>query len=123
MQNWNSEVRDAAVNGVLRVQKTVDGERCFISAYQIAVLVHRNDPSLKEDGLPIGGKGKGTDKNDSFAKQIAWHLSKDINNNTLNNVERRFFSINGLSKFAFTGDNGNECVPSDNEFTMFRLKV
>lgn len=36
------------------------GERCFLTAYQIAVLVNNINPTLKGT-LPIGGEGVGPD--------------------------------------------------------------
>lgn len=91
-----------------------NGEPCFLTAYQIAVLVNRTNPSLK-GSLSIGGE---TEVPDSFSRQIAWHLSKDVNNNVYEGrLEIHFLSLNGLDSFIFDGCHR----PSLNEFSMFRL--
>lgn len=93
-----------------------NGTPCFLTAYQIAVLVNRLNPILKGT-LPIGGDGVGPD---SFARQIAWHLSDDFNRNVFNgNLEIQFLSLSGLDAFVFDGEH----IPSDNEFSMFRLRA
>jgi hypothetical protein len=118
MKNW-SEVR-AIIEEVLRKPKYTnssskhDGEWCFLSAYQIAVLVDKQAPTLKGD-LPVGGKGEGAEINDSLAKQIARNLSKESAEN--DNLEIRFFSIDGLDAFTFNGGR----IPTADEFSMFRL--
>lgn len=91
-----------------------NGEVCFLTAYQIAVLVDKNNATLK-GSLPIGGKGVG---GESFAKEIAFYLSKDINEDYFNQrLEIHFFSTLGLEDFLFDGGN----KPSASEFSMFRL--
>ena len=118
MRIWNA-IRPI-VERILREQRYMkdgnyNGEYCFLTAYQIAVLVNMQDATLRGP-LPIGGEGVGPD---SFAKQIAWHLSDDINRNVFKgNLEIQFLSIRGLDSFTF--DSGNS--PSVNEFSMFRLR-
>ncbi|MDR1548934.1 MAG: hypothetical protein LBT06_10155 [Hungatella sp.] len=91
-----------------------NGTPSFLTAYQIAVLVDAHNPVLK-GSLPIGGAFTGPD---SFARQIAWHLSDDITKNIFNgSLEMQFFSIAGLDQFTFGGGN----IPSANEFSMFRM--
>ena len=91
-----------------------NGEPCLLTAYQIAVLVNRTNHDLK-GSLPIGGENVGPD---SFSRQIAWHLSQDLNNNVYEGrLEIRFLSLNGLDSFIFDGCHR----PSLNEFSMFRL--
>lgn len=120
MFNW-SLVRPI-VEQVLRQHRytnsgNYNGTPCFLTSYQIAVLVNTINGTLK-GSLPIGGKGMGPD---SFARQIAWHLSDDINKNVfIGNLEIRFLSIDGLDvPNGFTFDGGH--VPSTDEFSMFRL--
>lgn len=92
-----------------------NGTPCFLTAYQIAVLVDRLNPTLKGT-LPIGGAGAGSD---SFVRQIAWHLADDLNKNVFNgNLEIQFLSLSGLDAFIFDGEH----TPSANEFSMFRFK-
>jgi len=91
-----------------------NGTPCFLTAYQIAVLTDAHNPVLK-GSLPIGGALAGPD---SFARQIAWHLSDDISKNIFNRrLEMQFFSIAGLDQFTFGGGN----IPSVCEFSMFRM--
>lgn len=92
-----------------------NGERCFITAYQLAVLVAKENTNLKGN-LPIGGKGVGPD---SFSRQIAWHLSQEIDGEYFEGkLEIGFFSQSGLDEFSFDGGH----KPSLNEFSMFRLR-
>jgi hypothetical protein len=118
MQDWNI-IRPIAEQ-ILRQQRytnsgNYNGEPCFLTAYQIAVLVNQHNPALKGT-LPIGGVGVGPD---SFARRIAWHLSDDVNRNVHNgNLEIQFLSIAGLDEFRFDGEHH----PSADEFSMFRLR-
>lgn len=120
MNNWE-QVR-TVVEQVLRQQRVTsrdhNGDMCFLTAYQIAVLIDKLNPTLKGD-MAIGGKDEGGNGKRSFSQQIAWHLSHDVNNGGFDDtIEMRFFSRAGLDAFIFGG--GNE--PSANEFSMFRLK-
>ena len=122
MKNWE-QVRPVVehVLGEQRYSSSGDHKDkfCFLTCYQIAVLVHSQDGALKEEDLPIGGKGEGGDDNRGFAQQIAWHLSRDINQRAYNDsIEMAFFSQVGLDKFTFDVDK----QPSANEFSMFRIK-
>lgn len=123
MKNWN-EIRPKIEEILSQQRVTTDGghkdELCFLSCYQIAVLLAKYYPELVEEELPIGGKGEGCKANNqSLAQQIARQLSTDINKNQDNDpIEIRFFSRAGLSAFKFDDDN----EPSLNEFSMFRIK-
>lgn len=121
MQNWTL-IRQLVVD-ILKQQHYTNsgkytGKTCFLTAYQLAVLVNKQNPMLRGT-LPIGGAGVGPD---SFARQIAWHLSDDINKEVFNGevfdgkLEIQFFSQSGLETFTFDGGHS----PSDNEFSMFR---
>lgn len=119
MQDWNL-IRPIVAQILEQQRYTNSGNYnstpCFLTAYQIAVLVNAQDPTLKGT-LPIGGAGVGPD---SFARQIAWHLSDDINRNRdifNGSLEIQFLSLAGLE--AFTFDRGH--IPSADEFSMFRL--
>lgn len=118
MQNWNL-IRPLVVD-ILKQQRytssgNYNGTPCFLSAYQLAALVDKQNSALKGT-LKIGGAGVGPD---SFAREIALHLSDDINKNVFNgNLEIQFFSMSGLDTFTF--DKGH--VPSEHEFSMFRWK-
>jgi len=91
-----------------------NGTPCFLTAYQIAVLVDRINPSLKGN-LPVGGEDTGPD---SFAKQIATRLSNDVDSNLFGGgLIKQFFCTSGLDDFTFNGGH----KPSTNTFSMFRL--
>lgn len=117
MQNWN--LIRPVVAQILRQQQyknsgNYNGTPCFLTAYQIAVLVNIQNSTLRGT-LPIGGAGVGPD---SFARQIAWHLSDDFNKNVFNgSLEIQFLSLAGLDIFTFDGGQ----IPSADEFSMFRL--
>lgn len=116
MMDWNL-IRPIVERELRRQRYTnsgnYNGTPCFLTAYQIAVLVDKEDGTLKGN-LPIGGAGVGPD---SFARQIAWHLSDDINKDVFSGrLEIQFFSLAGLDGFTFDG----EKTPSTNEFSMFR---
>jgi hypothetical protein len=118
MQEWG-QIRPV-IDQVLREQHysnsgNYHGEQCFLSAYQIAVLVNAQNNALKGE-LPIGGEGVGPS---SFSQQIAQHLSGDINKGDGNGFEMQFFSLAGLDADAFTFNGGMS--PSSKEFSMFRL--
>jgi hypothetical protein len=119
MRNWN-EIR-MVVEQVLRQQRCTKSENhygkpCFLTAYQIAVLVDKVDSKLKGD-LVIGGQGEG-DKGNSFSQKIAWHLSKDFNDDVFNgSLEIQFLNLKGLNSFTFNDGN----TPSVSEVSMFRL--
>ena len=122
MKNWE-QIRPV-VEQVLRQQRFTNsgnhhGKLCFLTAYQIAVLVDEHDNTLKGD-LPIGGEGMGGESNSqSFAQQIALCLSRDISKNLSDDtIEMQFFSRAGLDAFTFDGGK----VPSANEFSMFKVK-
>ena len=89
-----------------------NGDRCFLTAYQIAALVNEALPE-EERVYPIGGKGSGPD---TLAQRIAWYLSND--EQIKDRLERRFLSTKGLAVFQFGGEN----KPSASAFSMFRLK-
>ena len=121
MKDWN--VIRPVVEEILKQQKYTNsgnyyGEPCFLTPYQIAVLADKQDQSLKGN-LPIGGAGHGDDaNNNSFAQRIAWHLSKDVNENTFGGrLEIRFLSLKAVDSFVFNGTD----TPSVSEVSMFRL--
>jgi len=118
MQNW--DLVRPVVKQVLREQRypksgAYCGEACFLTAYQIAVLVNNRNDQLKGN-LPVGGKGVGPD---SFAKQIARRLSEDVKENFFDEkLEIRFLSLKAIESLVFNGDN----EPSVPEVSMFRLR-
>ena len=119
MLDW--EIVRPVVENVLRRYRysssgsSQNGTPCFLTAYQIAVLVDKINPNLKGN-LPIGGKDAGSD--DSFARQIAIHLSNDVERNYYGlGLLKQFFCTSGLDDFTFNGG----CRPSSSTISMFRL--
>lgn len=124
--DWNKA--DEVIKQVLENSGKYNGARCFLTAYQIAVLVDKVDGTLR-DSLEIGGAGIG--EHTSFAQQIARHLAdisknSDKNESTFNGrLEMQFINLKGLDVPALEGvkefvfDKGRK--PSANKFSMFRL--
>lgn len=117
-----SEVREVLI-GIMRnathYKSEVLNEACFLSAYQLAVLLYKNHREIVEySPCPknIGGEGDGFT---SLANYIARLLSADINSG-LSEVELQFFNMDGLHQFTFLDENGNEKKPSARQFSMFR---
>lgn len=118
MHNWE-EIRPIVEDILQQPHYTGGGEYnatpCFLTAYQIAILVNDVDDTLKGD-LQIGGVGIG--EHNSFAKQIARHLSKDRKDGAFGNrLEIQFMSRKGIDSFYY---GGKESQPVS-EFSMFRL--
>ncbi|MDR2174564.1 MAG: hypothetical protein LBO82_01330 [Synergistaceae bacterium] len=86
-------------------------EACFLSPYQIAVLLVENGLADKK----IGGRGQGSG---TLAEEVALNLSKYVDTNSAPKLERGFFSIKGLEKFSFDGDK----EPSSETFAVFRIE-
>lgn len=110
MENW-PVIRDY-INRILRNQH-YHGIRCFLTAYQIAVLVNEEDSSLKGD-LPIGGLKTGPE---SFAKHIAKCLTNDIRRKETKGLEMQCLSKKGPNLFCFHDGH----VQSGVEFSRFRI--
>lgn len=123
---WNS-ISDKVME-VLKKAHRYNGQRCFLTAYQIAVLVVKNNggaiPKYNSEGEgSLGGKGEGD--HNSFSKYIAGNISRCINqkNNTeWNNVELGFLSTEELKQFSFEDEKKILRTPSSETFSMFRLK-
>lgn len=96
-------------------QETKSGDNCFLSCYQIAVLVDKVDSSLRGN-LPIGGKGAGCEN--SFSSRIAKKLKSESGR-----YEMRYFSKVGLHKFEFIDEEDNVRTSSEDRFSMFRLRA
>jgi hypothetical protein len=109
---------DADIEKILRgVPRYENGERCYISDYQIAAsLADRRKEILTNFGIRVGGKG--VEKHRSLAQIIGKHLSSSAHTIP---VERTFFSTKDLDAFKFS-DNGEIRDPSVGEFALFRLK-
>lgn len=100
---------------------------CFLSAYQLAVLLYKRNKNLVINSSffnNIGGKGDGS-KN-SLAQYIALSLSRDIKRtdeaSLKDEVEMAFFNTSGLEQFSFLDEKGIISQPSNTCFSMFRYK-
>jgi hypothetical protein len=98
---------------------------CFLSAYQLAVLLYKKNKTLiKNSSCPknIGGKGEG--EYNSLSQYIANSLSKDIKNGPLTGiVSHEFLNISGLEQFSFLDEKKIISQPSNICFSMFRYLV
>ena len=98
-------------------------KHCYISAYQLAVILEKNHrqllASLKYPSK-VGGKGLG--EHNSLAMRIARELSAEINKNLKFDIEIAFFCINELEQFSFRDEKGILREPSEKCFSMFRCK-
>lgn len=100
-------------------------QTCFLSAYQLAVLLNkRNRKLILNSSYPknIGGKGEGS--YNSLAQYIANSLSRDIKNSHNDSfkdvVTMEFFNTSGLEQFYFLDEKGIISQPSNTCFSMFR---
>lgn len=124
MQNWSliePIIEDILTSLPYTKSEGYQGNYCFLTAYQIAVLVNKRDRTLRGH-MPVGGVNEGRT---TFAQQIAKQLSAEIKNNTQlgSRLEIQFLSIVGLDEFTFNGTNTqptNSNSPSLNQFSMFR---
>lgn len=90
-------------------------ESCFLSAYQLAVLLNKNHKALiRSSNCPsnIGGKGEG--EQSSLSQYIASILTED------SRVEIGFFNTEGLEQFSFKDEKNILSQPSNECFSMFR---
>ena len=103
------EIRQAAEQ--ILSQQQHKGDTCFLTVYQLASIMNDKNCTLK-GGLSVGGRGEGSETNDSLAKHIAHCLAKD------DRFERQWFSADEIDSFTFC--DGSK--PSSKKFSMFRLK-
>lgn len=97
-----------------------DNKKCFLTAYQLAVLLYKkNKPLVINSSCPnnIGGKGEGS--YNSLSRYIANMLAKDLKKDVI--VE--FLNISGLEQFSFRDEDGIIKEPSNTCFSMFRYRV
>lgn len=122
--NWDS-VRDELVD-ILKEAEQYHSENydktCFLSAYQLAVLLYKKNRTLIKNSITpknIGGKGDGSYT--SLSQYIANSLSRDIKSGPLKEIIAiEFFNICGLEQFSFLDEKGNLSQPSNTCFSMFR---
>ena len=107
-----TKIQELAIN-ILKERKYPGGKHAYISAYQLAVLMYKEDPaifsSLKANHLG----GSDTDENSSWAQYLAKNLRHE-------NIEQAFFDIAGLEKFSFKDESKKLRNPSKNSFAIFK---
>ena len=80
-------------------------DRPFMSAYQIAIAFARrypDHPAVQRHG--VGGRG--TNSDESLARQIARRLSRAIRTRNAHGIEGAFLSHDRLSEMTFEGPEG-----------------
>ena len=101
----------------------VNMERCYISAYQLAVLLDKNyRPLLDNLEYPSKVGGKGLGEHNSLAMRIARDLSAAINKSLQSDIEIAFFCTNELEQFSFRDEEHILREPSGKCFSMFKIK-
>jgi len=119
------ELKNAVID-VFNKVKLYDGKKCYLSTYQIAVLL-LEDKKIKKNlidkGYPtnIGGAGEG--QYNSLSQTIAKDLARLANKS--DTFEKAYFNLKGLEQFSFRDEKGVLCEPYadyNNGFTLFRLK-
>lgn len=120
--NWQA-IRKELISILKDAELYEKRETCFLSAYQLAVLLNKQNKSLVKNSTSpknIGGKGEGI--YNSLSQYIANSLSRDINNGgSLEGcVEHKYFNIEGLEQFSFLDEKGTISQPSNKCFSMFR---
>ena len=117
----NRDIIRDYIEEILKQVKLFDAkERCFLSAYQIAVLLNRDyKQQIKGLGIPhnIGGKGEG--EYNSLSQYIAGFLAQEIKNG-YDKVAIEFFNRVGLEQFSFRDENKVLSEPSNDCFSMFK---
>ena len=111
---WKETVAPVVKDVLSDVRNYTNGEKCYITAYQIAAEVNKRDHKIKLS-YATGGAGAGPA---TLAQRIAWYLSNDESFCGKGEIiERAFLSAKYLTGFLFEEDK----KPSNNEFSMFRL--
>ena len=99
-------------------------EHCYISAYQLALLLDKNNRSLLDSlKYPKNLGGKGLGKHKSLAQKIAKDLSAEIKKKLRSDIEIAFFCTNELEQFSIRDEKHILREPSSDCFSMFRCKA
>ena len=105
--------REVLAIAILKEEKHDNGNYAYISAYQLAVLMYKQDSNIFSDLKAEHLGGKDTGDYYSWAQYLARHLKND-------NIEQGFFSRKGLIEFSFEDENGDEQKASDKVFSVFK---
>lgn len=101
--------------------------RPYVSSYQLAIALDREDPTLKDAlGKQVGGAGTGV--HHSLAQYIGLELSKQIRDQGSSHfAEGAFMSNERVQRIVYRGADGDDVVSSlagrDFDMAMFRLRA
>lgn len=123
----DKEIKNAVIDVLKSIKPYISGnrnEKCYLTAYQIAVLLledKKNKKYLidKEYLTNIGGAGGGAGegKYNSLSQRIATDLAKEPDT-----FDIAFLNTKGIHQFSFIDEKGILSEPSVESFSMFRLK-
>jgi hypothetical protein len=115
--NFEAEIRKILQNKYHKPDPKHHLGRPFMTAYQIAIELNNNNPSIAQAlGLKIGGKG--IDEKHSLSQYIANQLSTRIKSGQITDIEGAFIALDDINKLEFE----NNIEPSnDNDISIFRL--
>lgn len=124
MYNFDTRVRDILIRSEYKKEPEHHLGKPFLSPYQMA---NQFDKAYHSDviamGYVVGGRGVNTKT--SLAQYIGLELSRRIKNNTITDIEGRFFSNVDLEEIRFN-NNGNKIISSSTgsnaDLSMFRMK-
>jgi len=119
----NTELKNAVIDILKGIGSYVSGHRdenCYLSSYQIAVLLLEDKKIkklLSDINYPMNVGGAGDGSHNSLAQTIAKDLAK-----IPEEFEIAFLNKKGLHQFSFIDEKGILSEPSVQSFSMFRLK-
>jgi hypothetical protein len=132
MTVWSSRVEDAvhaALEEVQLAEPARDHLRPFLTAYQLAIKVHRRLPELA-DQLDVGIGGEGSGQYNSLAQYLAGQLSRRIKaaqqQGEAFDIEGALLSNVDVSAMSFRHPDGGR-IDSSNvgagyDLALFRLR-
>ncbi|NMB45985.1 MAG: hypothetical protein GX998_06170 [Firmicutes bacterium] len=120
MSIWSKHDVESKVRAALvRVRRDgADATRPFITAYQLAIALEKQDPGLCEKlDKVLGGEGIG--RPNSLVQYIASQLVQRIERQEIKDIERAFLSVEGVVSMEFSGDVRSSAAEP---MSMFRIK-
>ena len=120
----DKEIKNAVIAVLDSIKPYESGNRnenCYLTAYQIAVLLLKDKKIKKymsDNGYPINIGGKGEGSYNSLSRAIAKDLAGESDT-----FDMAFINITkGLEQFSFIDEKGRLSEPSVESISMFRLK-
>lgn len=115
----------AVLGDVPTVNDTHHFGRPYMSAYQLAIGLHRRYPEVAEAlGQEVGGAGVGS--RNSLSQYLAKRLSDHIRDDGMYPVEGAFISNKDVLRLTFEAPNGevltSSVTGSGYDLSMFRLR-